>query len=1063
MAGHDHGGTGDGHDHGHDHGHESSHGHDHGHGGMCGGLDHHTGDYTPAQRADLDLVLAFNRRMAAAIDAGLDPLETQQRLDPDPLRYMWVDEGQGRLRAAIEAADEDLARAPAIPGHVRRDVRVVEGSRHAARPSVATGQVGGGGVRRLVVWTEWVPDRGELVWASLDGSAPLVVSADVTDVHRPTAVLSANGVPWVLWGASVEGRVGVWASSYAAGISGRSAAWSTPVQVSDSDAPAFNQEAVAHTDGRVELVWQGRVQERFGVFSRTHDGSSWGESVLVTAGVDGNVWDPAVAAFRDGGAAYAWSEYREGAYRVACRRRGPDGTLGEVRPLTGGTDYALHPSLAVTADQRLWAAFDVITVAGHAGSGPTRLRPAAELGADTEAVAGMREAGESVPPELLPEVTAGLRVVEVGDDALRQPSGQLAPRMNVVPSGLPRLVATDDGGLTVAYRVHRQLPLMTYYWEVATQALGPDGWQPPSTFHGTDATLEEVSVAATPGGLVLVAQTDARLERALSWTEGFGGRECPYLLEHHGAVVWHGIHGVGTVVTVDVPAGGAPPTPALLAATVVPEDVHRSDARVEARRWVAGRADPPQERYVAHVGDRDLTLYWGDLHRHSLVSRCTAGDEPSLEDFYRYAWDVCEYDFWAVTDHAENSSDYQWWSIQKIADLFHVPDRFVPLYGFEWTSADTGHQNVIYGDVGRGAPIFSAFADGTTDPAGLWAALEQHPDYPAITIPHHPGSAMVHNDWDFHDPRYSRLVEVFQACRGNYESESCFRQYSDGTRAGTFMVDGLKRGHRFGLIASSDHGHGASYVGAFARSLDRGAVFEALQSRHTFAATTRDVVVELSSGDVFMGEALPPGAPRTFTVRARGYAELARVDLVRDGAVVHSLEPDLGLPAGWLACPLRVEWGEADRTTVWDGAVAVERGGRILPTAYWSPEVLRASETEVAWRATSHSFGEPYGAQRGCVELTVTGPPDALVTLTMPGRSAVLTLAELVDRPEHEVPGTGGRVRLQHGTGGLVGLGRERVELTWTDPAADDAAAFYYARVVQVDGEMAWSSPIWTD
>src|SRR5690606_33803108 len=116
-----------------------------------------------------------------------------------------------------------------------------------------------------------------------------------------------------------------------------------------------------------------------------------------------------------------------------------------------------------------------------------------------------------------------------------------------------------------------------------------------------------------------------------------------------------------------------------------------SDGRREDRRWLAGE---PAERYEVD----GYTLYWGDLHRHSLISRCTSGGEPSLEDFYRYAWDVNSYDFWAVTDHAENSSAYQWWSLQKIADLLHVPGRFVPLYGFEWTSADTGHQNVIYGD-----------------------------------------------------------------------------------------------------------------------------------------------------------------------------------------------------------------------------------------------------------------------------------------------------------------------------------------------------------------------------
>jgi hypothetical protein len=269
-------------------------------------------------------------------------------------------------------------------------------------------------------------------------------------------------------------------------------------------------------------------------------------------------------------------------------------------------------------------------------------------------------------------------------------------------------VPTPDNGLCVVYRIHRRLPLMTYYWEVAVQSLTAEGWGPESTVRNTDGTLEEVGVSAGSDGVVIVAQTDGRLAHALEWTEGFGGRECPYLLEHQGAVIWHGIHGVGTIVTSRIALPG--PAPQL-----DPQTAHKvvvADARVESRRWVD--AAEGRDRYVAELEDRSYTLFWGDLHRHSLVSRCTAGDEPSLEDFYRYAWDVCEYDFWAVTDHSENSTEYQWWSIQKMADLFHLPGRFVPLYGFEWTSADHGHQNVIYGDVARGAPIFSAFADGST-------------------------------------------------------------------------------------------------------------------------------------------------------------------------------------------------------------------------------------------------------------------------------------------------------------------------------------------------------------
>ena len=1030
-----------------------SEGHSHGghsHAAMCGGLDHHSGEYTEQQRGDLDRVLAFNRRMADAINEGRDPHDTAAFLDPDPLRYMWVDEGQGQISRVITEADQLLAHAPLIAGHVRGEVSVVEGSQHAARPTIAVGADG----TRLVAWVEWIPGQGDVVHAALGAAEAVVVSAGIADVFRPTAAISATGVPWVFYGAralDVAGTggsgVGVWGTRLTAG------GWSEPELVSGSEQPAFNQEIVSHADGRIEVVWQGRDKDRFGVFTRTCDGDTWGAPSLVTAGVDANVWDPSAAGFADGATAYAWSEYRDGAYRVVVRRRDLVGRLTEPRDLTTGHDYALHPHLAVTTDQQLWCAFDVISVAGHGGSGPTKLRPAAEIGVDPEHVDGVRDAGHSVPPELLPEVTASIRVVNIADDGLRQAPGELAERLNVVPSGLPKLAATADGGLTVAYRVHRQLPLMTYYWEVATQALGPEGWQPAATYRGSDGTLEEASVATAGATVLLAAQTDARLERALLWTEGFGGRECPYLLEHQGSVIWHGIHGVGTIVTASAPSAGPVPIAEALAARV-PDAVVVADERTEARRWVR---DQDRERYVAHVGDRDFTLYWGDLHRHSLVSRCTAGDEPSLDDFYRYAWDVCEYDFWAVTDHSENSSDYQWWSIQKIADLFHVPDRFVPLYGFEWTSADSGHQNVIYGDVERGAPIFSAFADGTTEPDGLWEALSQHPEYPAITIPHHPGSAMVHNDWDYHDPRYSRLVEIFQACRGNYEAPGCFRQYSDGTREGTFTIDGLQRGHKFGLIASSDHGHGASYVGAFARSLDRAEVFDALHERRTFAATTRDVVIDFRAGDVFMGEEAARGAERMFTVHARGYTDLARVDIVRNGEVAHVLTPDQALEPGWIAVPLRLEWGGAEVSTVWDGHLSVA-GGRVVQTAFWSPEVSAVDDGTVAWRCTTHSFGEPYGAQRGGVEFHVAGPADAPVTLTVGGRAAEFRLSDLRSG-RHDVPVPRGVFSVQPGIGGLVSLGTDRVDLAWRDD--EDQPAFYYARVFQIDGEMAWSSPIW--
>jgi hypothetical protein len=307
-----------------------------------------------------------------------------------------------------------------------------------------------------------------------------------------------------------------------------------------------------------------------------------------------------------------------------------------------------------------------------------------------------------------------------------------------------------------------------------------------------------------------------------------------------------------------------------------------------------------------------------------------------------------------------------------------------------------------------------------------------------------------------------RLVEVFQACRGNYEDDGCFRQYSDGILTGTFTVDGLRRGHRFGLIASSDHGHGAAYVGAFATALDRGGVFEALHARRTFAATTRNLLVDARVAGTFMGGETYAQGPVEVAAYVRGFRELARVDVVRGGDVVHTVQPQEALPAGWVRAQVRLEWGGSPVPTDWSGDLEVV-GGEVVRTPWWSPEVTSASSDRVSWECSTTSFGAVYGAQRGGIELTLVGPPDARVVLRTAQGGADVALGTVVDgTTDVRVPS--GHLRLQPGVGGLVGLGTNEVRLSWTDPRprpTDGTPDWYYVRAFQVDGEMVWSSPVW--
>lgn len=237
-------------------------------------------------------------------------------------------------------------------------------------------------------------------------------------------------------------------------------------------------------------------------------------------------------------------------------------------------------------------------------------------------------------------------------------------------------------------------------------------------------------------------------------------------------------------------------------------------------------------------------------------------------------------------------------------------------------------------------------------------------------------------------------------------------------------------------------------------------MFDALYQRRVFAATQRDIVVDFRIGDTMMGGETTISGPVTIEAYARGYGELARIEVVRNGLVVHSVAGEPTLAPGWIAVPLRVEWGLGTETTDWSGSLSVD-GGEVVQTPYWSPEITDVAPDRVSWIAITRTFVEPYGSQRGGVELTVAGPPDAVLTVKTRGGELTTTL-RTADGATVDAPVTGtGRLRVQPAVGGLLPLGGNERRIRWTDTSQDPG--WYYLRVYQTDGEMAWSSPIWVD
>ena len=1003
----------------------------------CSHPGHQLDEYTDNQRQLLSAIADLNASLLDAHRRGTSLRGVLATIDPDPARYMFVDEGRDTLRQQLADATEALHGAPGIPGHRRLPSTAVEGALAASRPSIAASTTG----EPLVAWLEWQDGVGEHVVVSTPAGVHRFES-EAADCFRPTAIVGGDGTPWVFYGRSVDGEVAVYCSRLVDGM------WTAPELVSETGHPSFNQEAATFPDGSIEVTWQGRNADRFRIFARRWQPTAgWGAArVIDDLATSGNVWDPVVAALPDGGAAYAWCGFTDGRYRVHFRSSDAGG-LTRVETIDHGEGHALHPSIATDRSGRLWCAFDTFAVPDHGGSGPTQLRHHTRVGSEA-GMPGLGRPGLFMPPELVVPIEASVIVIEVGEGHTSPTRGTVGRELQISPSAYPRLTVSESGAVTLAYRILRRLPMMTYHWEVAVQQLESDGWGPPITFDSSDGSLEEASVTTIGDEVAVAWTTDGRAARNATWADGFGGLECPDLREHYGEVVWHGIHDTGRIRSARFESATSPgrqldPTP-----TITITDSVRKD----------------RDRYRTDVDGDELELYWGDLHRHSLISRCTSGDEPAVDDMYRYAWDISEYDFWALTDHSENSTAFQWWTIQKAADLFHVPGRFVPFYGFEWTSPDTGHQNVIFDSARRGAPIISSMAADSDTPAKLWRHLRRFPDHPSITIPHHPGSAMVPFDWNYRDDDMVRVVEIFQSCRGSYESDGCFRQYIDATLPGTFVFDALRTGHRFGLIGSSDHGYGTGYLGAYAPNLERSSIFAAFRNRRTIAATRRDIVVDARIGKTFMGGETTlsdQGGTVELSVHARAYSEVARVEVVKNGVVVDEIAPDLGLPDGWVNARIRVEWGWGPGTTDWTGALTVD-GGVVVRTEFWSPEVTDFEESRVHWEAVTTSFGDPYGHQRGGVDLTVAGPPDALVRVETRAGRIVSRLRTILERGVVDGIVRGeGTLRIQPGVGALVGLGASQGDITHVDDSGEPG--WFVARVILTDGEMAWSSPIWVD
>lgn len=507
------------------------------------------------------------------------------------------------------------------------------------------------------------------------------------------------------------------------------------------------------------------------------------------------------------------------------------------------------------------------------------------------------------------------------------------------------------------------------------------------------------------------------------------------------------------------------------------------------RGLAQGAAVPPREN--------GYHIYFGDLHNHNSVGYAQGSLKRTFEigrnhlDFFAFT----PHGYWHDIGHYENSIENKWlngfevtkerWpEVVALVRKYDEPGRFVPITAFEWHSSSCGDYHIIYPYVDGEYVRFDELKDFQR------FAKERG----AIMIPHHPANRLGHRGTNIAllDPAVSPVIEIFSEW-GNAEHDRAPFPYIRHTEGGRWTRNTihhfLAEGHRLGVIASTDDHLG--YPGAYreglaavlATELTREAIFDALRNRRTYAVSGDRIRLDFRLNGQLMGQELPYTRDRQLDVAVTGWDQLDRVEILKNNRVIHRDFPlDRTPSSGSWDRPvlLRFEygwgpWTALDMTRVcdWDFEITLENGRlEEVQTCFQSGPLEEDRRDRIVERSERHLRVRSFTALRQQLEdvstkgvvLKVHGGPETKVTITLKAPTSVSLEQNFKQLAESgEMLFTGDFPKESAMLHRLVFHDHYYTTCQVTD--IDDGAGvnWYYLRVVQANGQLAWSSPIWVE
>jgi len=499
-------------------------------------------------------------------------------------------------------------------------------------------------------------------------------------------------------------------------------------------------------------------------------------------------------------------------------------------------------------------------------------------------------------------------------------------------------------------------------------------------------------------------------------------------------------------------AAGSPAVTVIGGLRLSEPGVHRFTVR-SADGALTARSNPLLVRDETGAG-----IYWGDTHGHSGF----ADGQGTPDNYYRFARDVARLDFVTLSEHDIWLDDAEWRVLQEMTRKYDDPGSFTTILGYEWTANHRfgGHHNVYFRDPDGRERIANQVTSSLQELYDGLRAAHRTDDVLIIPHAHQPG------DWRSNDADMERLVEVSSG-------HGTFEWY--GNRY-------LEQGFDVGFIGSSDdhtghpgyfgmtHAQFAGLAAVIAPENTAGAIFDAMRGRSTYATTGERILIDADFGGRGIGARVPAGSGRFIRCRVMGTEPIEAIDLIRNGDVIFSRKPmiprieprtlvELSMDSSTEVDTLEVPLGPQP----WFGTVEVS-GARLVgyrlpwfvnPTRFL---VRRDPDDPDRLQFLANTRGRAKGMLlelEGATESTglrvALGPDDSAS-----GEVLGADLGSLIDRPAVlEVGGPKSSISLAI----VPSDAALDLDFEFRDFVPPEAGDYYYLRVRQVGGGMAFTSP----